>query len=144
MYRRFGDEDQMCRDKENTPPVELKLFIQSIANADIAVHKVYITISFSMWVFRALHPAKANAVAPSCGTAGTCTTPTALSAAVTCCHCSTRMLWSFSSTSLLCLSIALASLAKFHLVLGKMVLREGSFSYYSKIDPNILLNLRLV
>lgn len=37
-YKRFGDEDQLCTDKENTPPAEFQLSVQSTANADTAVH----------------------------------------------------------------------------------------------------------
>lgn len=46
MYRRFGGEDQMCTDKENTRPVEFKLSVPSTGSADMAVHKACITISF--------------------------------------------------------------------------------------------------
>lgn len=69
----------MCTDEENTPPVEFKLCVQITANAGTAVHKVVpefpLAFVFSQRCNRQWVPAKAGAVAPSCGTPGTCRAP---------------------------------------------------------------------
>lgn len=94
----------MCTDEENTPPVEFTLSVQSAANADIAVYKVWIPIPLALGFFqrRKRHrvPGKAGAVAPSCGRPGPCTAPAAPPAPVPCPGLPIKTLWGFSSTSL--------------------------------------------